>query len=306
MKNKRILKKLIRLHACDDGIYKFIKSGFINEDIGKIRKIKLHPEDVDDFEFLIEILHLTVKIEIMHPDSTWLLGKATHIKEFKDGLLIREETIDGDWETWEYDEKGLLHKIESSDKDTIIINRIYDDKGKLVKLIHSDGYGESYEYDENGNCIREDVSNGYWIILKYDNDNREIYFQDDTGDIIRKEYDSKGRLIKDIISNINLGEDDALTYQSWKYDDNGNIVEKSDWGSGKAKYYYDSHNRLIESKYPNGKWEKIKYDTRGNKIEHIYPDGEVSTYTYDENNNIINMKMSNPPEIHGYEILEWV
>ena len=55
---------------------------------------------------------------------------------------------------------------------------VYDEKGKVIYLEHSNGYWAKWEYNEKGNAIYFEDSNSFWAKWEYDEKGNKIYFED--------------------------------------------------------------------------------------------------------------------------------
>ena len=70
--------------------------------------------------------------------------------------------------------------------------------------------------------------------------------------ISQYEYDSEGRLLRSILPD--SGESVV------KYDENGNLIERTDAKGITIKYYYDALNRQTKIEYPDGSYIEYEYD----------------------------------------------
>ena len=210
IKKERILKKLTNLKACDSGIYKLIHSGFINEDIDKIKKLEIDNDDVSDLIFLIETFKLDMVIETTEGDKyTYIKGNQTMYdgsdgfwetnKYDEKGNKTRHDDSGGFWETWEYNEQGKWNRHDNS--HGLWKTREYDEKGNLTRGDDSDGYWQTWTCNEKGRKTRYDTSNGYWETWRYDEKGRKTRYDNSNGDWHTWEYDTKGTLI-----NIEMSE----------------------------------------------------------------------------------------------------
>ena len=195
----------------------------------------------------------------------------------------------------QFDKSGrLLHRYIKSDLTYgQEINCIYDKNGNILEvnsiLDRTDiEYKESikFSYDSKNRRTSYCVYYPYWNVPKrtekyyYDSKDREIKVEvDDLEyiDDIEKEYDSKGRLVKEIKNRINIsafeetnGKKSTSTWE-YKYDDYGFCV---------LDYYTSSDSPMYNST------KTYTYDENGDKTVEIFSwadgDGYTVYYEYDE------------------------
>ena len=113
------------------------------------------------------------------------------------------------------------HTYKESDNDPFVIEFTYDDKNRLIKTKHEEGY-EAYTYDANNNLTKKeefgsDLKLQTTSTYKYEdntiaitrqsgdyessislqlNDKKQIVKRTESNDVTTYEYDSKGNLIK--------------------------------------------------------------------------------------------------------------
>ena len=163
-----------------------------------------------------------------------------------------------------YDEEGyrLSHNFRNSKYDMKVLSE-YDSNRKILKESVYEkevlDYEVIYKYDLNGNLIEE--------LVVYPNDN----YRGGT----KYEYDSKGKVIKEHISN----SEDLDRVQIRKYDTEGKEIEFYSFCGGEADskniYKHDSKGNTIEIDYYDSEEKligihKYEYDSNGNKTELVY------------------------------------
>lgn len=189
----------------------------------------------------------------------------------------------------------------------------YNEKGKLVELIHFDSnekqvYKTTYLYDVRDNLIesRKVQADGRvyvtsWSFI-YDNKGNVIEESYPISDVnscckLTNKYDNKGNNVESRYSYI----DGHFSVLSTKYDNEGNLIEREFYDSNEMGYktidkYYRG-KKVEETRItPEGiiveQWTN-KYDDKGNEIENSYlkSDGTVETrklsFKYDKNDNLI-------------------
>jgi YD repeat-containing protein len=138
--------------------------------------------------------------------------------------------------------------IKSGHRDYEIWRK-YNDQGKLIYCLDSDGDEEWFDYDENGRKVHEKYSNGY-----------EKWFG----------YDEKGNLVYT----------KQKDYQTWRdYNENGRMIHFKDSDGNEEWHTYDENNKHLSTRDNHGYEEWFDLDdvyVREIKIyrEH-YPDGQL-------------------------------
>ncbi len=110
------------------------------------------------------------------------------------------------------------------------------------------------------------------------------------------EYDSFGRLIREIERFRDPNENNAwkkIVRASYQYDENNNIIEKTDAMGNSTKYIYNLANKIYlekdpvsqENKYAYSK--KYNYDALGRTISEINGAKHETQYTYDDQCNTV-------------------
>ena len=188
-----------------------------------------------------------------------------------------------------YDEDGyrLSHNFRTSKYDMKVLSE-YDSNRKIIKesVFEKEvlDYEVIYKYDLNGNLIEE--------LVVYPNDN----YRGGT----KYEYDSKGKVIKEHISN----SEDLDRVQIHKYDTEEKEIEFYSFCGGepdsKNIYKHDSKGNTIEINYYDEKEKligihKYEYDSQGNKTEFVYlANGKlIKKNIFNANGKVVDMYYTN-------------
>jgi RHS repeat-associated protein len=244
------------------------------------------------------------------------------------GLISEIQSPEGSTEHYFYDGKGRLKTIETTIRNQKFSQNIqYDDFGRVdtIKYPNLDSFEPfeiRYIYDDTGfpKEIREKSSNYlYWQALELNSLNQvtQEYF----GNSVKtnRKFDLKnGRQLS--ISSVNTQASDSSPLQSisYKYDKNGNLVNRHDKVERAYEVFeYDKLDRLTVSKacYENfpSRCFSIKnneYDNIGNLIfksdvgpyiygsekPHAVTQAGNNRYQYDENGN----QVARPTEVIEY------
>ena len=195
-------------------------------------------------------------------------GAATSQSQIKyeydsDGNQIRVLLGYGDrfW-TYKYDDSGNLIEQVSYENGVIISHEKYeyDEDGRRIKSLAC--FGESskmvsiYQYNYYGNMTMETTYSYYGEMV---NKTGSLYEYDRDGDLIRRTftnedifngaeeymYDASGNLINEILYD---EEGNALWFNGYDYDENGNMIEETTLSYIK-NYEYDEQNNKTKEIY---------------------------------------------------------
>ncbi len=182
---------------------------------------------------------------------------------------------DGTTITYEYDGKGRLSSMTSSDH-TIAYCYSYNRNDHLVKvddLIHKTTTEKSY--DQLGKVIKEKLGNGLVIRRTYDARGRVIATELPDGSLVCYVYDPVN-LTK--VTRISAGEEKYT--QEIQSDLKGNPLSKKLPGkAGTLTYAFDPMNRITAQSHP-ALTQTIEYDISGN-VKRLISNGMCKEYAYD-------------------------
>jgi len=151
--------------------------------------------------------------------------------------------------TYEYDGRKSITSI--TDPAGIQTTQIYDQLGRLSRVLRLEANNEYYEYDKVGNLVLSEDGKGNRNKSYYDSYNRVTEIEDALGGLTRFDFDRKGN-------------------QTRYEDSNSNVT----------RYIYDELNRVIEERNALDEVHSYTYDAVGNILTHTDPVGTVSTYEY--------------------------
>ena len=217
------------------------------------------------------------------------------------GLLLSENAEDGTFNHRKYDNRGRLvenasnHVVyrydytQSGKVRTKYVNGkpaltySYTKGGKVAGITDISGKTTEYAYDLNGNLSQVLEAGMVLVTYEYDEIGRIANICFANGVKTAYQYDAE----RNMASITTTGKDgNTLLSYSYRYDRNGNRVEKKDNAKDNhTAYVYDSMQRLCEVSYPEAGKETYTYDAVGNRIgkqTESYTEG----YTYDERNRL--------------------
>ncbi len=259
------------------------------------------------------------------------------------GQLKQTDNSMGITDTYDYDENGnLTVHTKTKGLQKIIISIVYDEIGNKLTEKDANGTVTTYGYDELNRLkvSSVDVSGvTHTTAYGYDANDNQTIVTDWRGNTITRVYDDSNRLIEKIDAygkteqkleyydnDIQHYSYDALnnktefTYDrdkrllstkdpeehivSQEYDEDDNIISKTD-GAGNTLYYtYDYNNRLKSVWNLMGEISGYTYDINGNLLKQKDGRGNVITYEYNSANKAIkridNGGAGNPAKTETY------
>lgn len=160
----------------------------------------------------------------------------------------------------------------------------------------------TYEYDEDF-LIKVTNPLGYTIEYEYDEQDRLITMTDENGNPINILYNNSSAVsqISSCLSSMSLtyNPNSFTTYvvekvgntkqiTSYQYDDQGRLIQQTGNCCGYTlSFEYDENNNIVKRTDGNGNVTIFNYDERGNVIKEIDPLANFVTYTYESNYNLI-------------------
>jgi len=177
-------------------------------------------------------------------------------------------TTDAEGYTESYTLNAFGDRVSVTNKIGGVTTNVYDGRGLLVQETlpvgssRSDGSVETsaivntYQYDANGNLIRKVEASGLTeqrtTVYGYDLDNR----------LISKTSDPVTTVNPDTMAQTTS----AVVVETYKYDANGNLIEKDDANGNRTLSYFDAGNRKIAQVSPTGQLTTWNYDANGNVL----------------------------------------
>jgi len=171
-----------------------------------------------------------------------------------------------------------------------ITKNIYDESGRLVKMIDSEGNEVEFThnidgreemvadklgrislfiYDDNGNVLSKTNPMGETTTYTYDEKGNELTVTDPLGNSITNEYDSRGNL---------LGTIDALgNSEVTSYNDKNSPLSISDKNGNSMSIIYNSFNAPRSFTTATGATNTFYYDQFGNKVSSTNEYNETTT-----------------------------
>ena len=191
------------------------------------------------------------------------------------GVLCEIEDIFDNKTTLDYDANYNLKKITSPGGSSYQFRTDID--GKIISIQLPNGSFVSYAYDDNDNLVSFTDPVGAVIRYAYDDKHQMSAWYDGEGIcIIENEYDSEGRVTKQIDAN---GGITTLTYETGK-------TTTIDANHNKVVYHYDSLYRTTKIEHPDGTSVTKTYNDKNQLSSETNELNHTTTYAYDANGNL--------------------
>jgi RHS repeat-associated protein len=144
------------------------------------------------------------------------------------------------WETYNYD---ALNRLVSWSNEQENVSIAYTSFDKRFLYLNGQLWG-NYQFDTRNNSIKITLNNGQVYQYDYDLLGRVLKMTDSKSNIRRFTYDLLGQpLSQEDWHQIN---DNSFGTWKYKWDGNGNLLEKTEPSGVKILYQYDRLNRLIQ------------------------------------------------------------
>lgn len=198
-------------------------------------------------------------------------------------------------ETIKFDEFGRPVKSVASDGSAEVM--VYDLAGRVVEFLDGEGHLTKFSYDLAGRMIEETSPSGAASRYEYDAAGRPSVMTDPSGAQVRLEYDADSRVVARHFSSEDpqavdgwlsertyydrLGRVIAQGAARFQYDACGRITALQDPLHGTRRFQYDAAGQLTAVANGVGGVTQYEYDVTGNLVKTIDPLGNVSTREYD-------------------------
>lgn len=176
-------------------------------------------------------------------------------------------------ETWEHNAA-----VSESRAEDLVVERTFDDRGRLTAETLVGGGKRQLEYDTRGECIAEIGPTG--DVTRYKRDDRGnplVTLHPDGGRTMRR-FDDAGRVIAEV-------GPDGIEH-TYAFDDFGDRVEETHDGA-KTRHRYDAFGLLVASVLPDGGELTFEHDACGRPTRKTYPDGTEERWAYDGAGNCV-------------------
>ena len=243
------------------------------------REYKIEEKSVYD-----ERGQLVERIDEEGNSTKYTYDKAGHMTSVKDAL--------GNVTSYEYDEVGNVIKITDPKGNNYCYT--YDSMSRLTSKTNSLGKTCTYEYDAAGNITRSTDYSGNVTVNEYDSFGR-IIKADVSGEVTTYDYKDEAGNEAPYVARITNKEGTI----SYKYDDFGRLISKTDTNNIELKYEYTLNGKLSKLITPYGT-TAYEYDKLDRIVRVVDHNGNITLYTYDALGNRRTMTYSNGMKAQYY------
>ena len=252
----------------------------------------------------------SVPVELLRANLSLYNPKVFQLTTAEGMVLIIEQgkglrsLTDLNGNTLTVSDSGLIHSSGKS----VVFSR--DAEGRITRITDPSGHAMTYSYDDAGNLSTFTDRENNTTSFTYNNVHGLLSIQDPRGITpIRNEYDDSGRLTKHIDA---FGKEIVYTHNipgqfeqirdrlnnttSYRYDDNGNVLDVIDQEGGLTSYTYDLRdNETSMTKFAADGVTILSrmtytYDSQDNKLTETNHLNETTEYTYGANRRMLTVK----------------
>jgi len=199
-----------------------------------------------------------------------------------------------------YDSNNSLASVSqtiSSTGQKLTNNFVRDADGKLTKIVKANGDVTNFTFDASNRISTVKSVNSANTLLTsysytYDATSNITSISDRYSNRQYYTYDARNQLTKDNLAQYTYDlagnrtkMQDGFNTVSYTYDEAGDgnrLLSANSTQSGATSYVYDDNGNVLERTDGQGKITKYSYDTDGYFIKAIMPDGKTVEYTYDK------------------------
>ncbi|MCB1149188.1 MAG: hypothetical protein KDK48_03405, partial [Chlamydiia bacterium] len=205
---------------------------------------------------------------------------------------------------YELTREGWIKKESIFDADNIFrycIERKFNAQGKVVwesdalgnKIRHTylksgakietrtAGVVINYTYDHADRLLSESTDGQYVNTYEVDDCDNRILARDLYGNETRFKYDALGRVVEEILPQIELPEGTFTPVVKKKYDLFGNVTRLRNSRGFLTEKTYNIFGKPFSIHYPDGSFEEFRYNLDGTEKSHRLRTGATFHYSYD-------------------------
>lgn len=180
--------------------------------------------------------------------------------------------------TYEYNSKGCLRKRTDAMGNSTVY--AYDDNNRLEAITDANGHKTMIAYNSAGMCSRLKTAVSDKSI-RYDGDKTVfIDYTEPKNQYSYYRWDDKGRVIEKV--GLCCGIQSSLAY-----DDNDNVVKRTDANGNVTSYTYDNRGNMLSLTDALGNTERYTYDADFNQVTSFQDkNGNTYQFSYDQKGNL--------------------
>ena len=203
-------------------------------------------------------------------------GKTVEYTYDANGDLTKVKDISGEITEFKYEDHYLTEIIDP--RGVRVSKNIYDDDGRLIKTIDSDGNEIVYDHDIDGRQEVVTDRSGNSTVYTYDSRGNVLTQTDAMGHTIKNTYDSNG--------NLQTKTDAMGNVTSYNYDSNGNLLGMTDAEGHTVTNSYNTKGQLTSISAMGINAMTVTYDSKGNTTSTKDAMGNDIDYGYDGKGNL--------------------
>jgi RHS repeat-associated protein len=213
-------------------------------------------------------------------------GRRVHFTRNAEGAVTHLRYDDGAQTSYEYDNRGLLVKVDNGD---CAVEREYDAVGRLVR--EKQGAHEVFsDYDAAGNRVRRHSSRGHETAFQWDGNGKLTQLRPSGLEAIRFEYDARSdELARQVLGGVKINQ----RYDSRGYGTEQRVIVRfnTSWAHGSnwpihRHYEYDAAGDLTATLDEHRGTTRNEYDLAGRLTTAHAADGFVEQFSYDPAGNV--------------------
>jgi large repetitive protein len=195
------------------------------------------------------------------------------------GDLIGVTDREGNTTQFEYStaQAHYLDKIIDPLGRTGIKNE-YDDKGRLKRILDTNGNPVEMIYDPNNSIQKVKDALGNETVYEYDNQGNVVTEIDAEGKITKRAYDGNNNVLKEIVISDRSGPDGFTT--EYTYDSNNNMLSMKDALGNTTYYTYGAKSRQLSQTDALGRTTLSAYNKRGDLTTSTDALGNTTSYGF--------------------------
>ncbi|MGN6197544.1 DUF6531 domain-containing protein, partial [Humibacter sp.] len=186
---------------------------------------------------------------------------------------------------------------------------IADGQGRLIGVVDSDGYRQSYAWDAHGDMVEATDRLGRKTVKEYDDRGRLIRELTPDGADLQYGYDDQDRATTVVVGAVDDSTPDAVTTYQYEGDErnpsvivdpvdgrtemvweNGLLAQVTDPTGVVLRFGYDEHGDLVSTTNAVGDVARLERDDAGRVVEAVTPSGHRTTYTFDDNGVLVSRR----------------
>ena len=224
-----------------------------------------------------------------------------------------------------YDGNGNLVQTVATERqpdglapdETFTTTSAFDSVNRLVQATDNLGQTTRYAYDSRSNLVFTSDANGpvgYGVrssdFSRSWQTTKVVTTINSHGNTALLAYDGLSRRLAETYhlraGGVGSGAVTGQVTLAYVYDDNGNLVRRSDPNGNETTYGYDALDRLTGVAYADGTTDALVYDRANNLAQRTDANGNVVVYTYDALNRRIRSDVTRAAGVGGTTVQTWV